>query len=382
MSGRANFTNLSRYSDLCEKTYRRQYQRSFNFIKFNSLLIEQGIGNTVPIILAVDCSFISKSGKHTYGLDNFYHGSASKTEEGLEISAMAVVDVSRNISYSLSVQQTPATKATLVAHQEKETEPETTRINYYLEQLEATVPYLPSSVKHIVTDGFYSKIKWVNGVINLQLHAIGKLRRDANLRYLYQGEYCGRGRPRKYAGKVDFTKQDQLELVTQLDDGVNLYTAIVWSMSLKRLIRLVYIHKNSGSSCGTYALLFSTDLQLDAYSIYIYYKARFQIEFLFRDSKQFTGLEDCQARDLTKLDFHFNSCLTALNLSKLDALEQNDCSGNHRQENVVFSMASYKRRALNHHLLELFINKLGLESTLIKSHPNYQSLYDYGAINA
>ena len=27
---------------------------------------------------------------------------------------------------------------------------------------------------------------------------------------------------------------------------------------------------------------------------------------MFRDSKRFTGLADCQARDLTKLDFHFN----------------------------------------------------------------------------
>jgi len=50
-------------------------------------------------------------------------------------------------------------------------------------------------------------------------------------------------------------------------------------------------------------------------SIYLYYKARFQIEFIFRDSKQFTGLADCQARDLTKLDFHFNSSLTVLKLS-------------------------------------------------------------------
>ena len=48
----------------------------------------------------------------------------------------------------------------------------------------------------------------------------------------------------------------------------------------------------------------------------------------------------------------------------------------------VFSMASYKRRALNYHLLERFIDKLNLDPTLIKSHPNYSNLYDYGAIAA
>ncbi|MEM8675078.1 MAG: transposase, partial [Cyanobacteria bacterium P01_G01_bin.67] len=40
------------------------------------------------------------------------------------------------------------------------------------------------------------------------------------------------------------------------------------------------------------------------------------------------------------------------------------------------------RRGFNSHLLERFISKLDLEPTLIKSHPNYSSLYDYGAIAA
>lgn len=105
------------------------------------------------------------------------------------------------------------------------------------------------------------------------------------------------------------------------------------------------------------------------------YKLRFQIEFLFRDSKQFTGLEDCQARDGLKLEFHFNASLTALNLAKLEARQQH--SG---QEPFVFSMASVKRRALNQHLLERFISNLDLEPSQIKSHPNYPDLCHYGMI--
>jgi hypothetical protein len=161
--------------------------------------------------------------------------------------------------------------------------------------------------------------------------------------------------------------------------SIELYTSVVWSISLKRKIRLVYLLNSKNVDSSTYAVLFSTDLNLDAYSIYLYDKARFQIEFVFRDSKQFTGLADCQARDSTKLDFHFNTSLTALNLAKWDAIQQ------HKQHNsdsdFVFSMGSYKRRAFNHHLLERFIQQLGLEPTLIKSHPNYQSLYDYGLIS-
>lgn len=288
----------------------------------------------------MDCSFIPKSGKQTYGLDYFYNGSASRAEKGLEVSAMAVVDVKNKLGYSLSVQQTPHTEEVVPTSSiEKTEQPEISRINHYLAQLEATVPYLPSSLRYVVADGFYSKIKWVNGVTDLKLEAIGKLRRDANLRYLDRDEYSGRGRPRKYAGKVDLTDYSNFELVTQLSDDVNLYTAVVWSISLKRKIRSVYL-LNTSASDHSYAVLFCTDLKLDPYSIYLYYKARFQIEFVFRDSKQFTGLADCQARDLTKLDFHFNSSLTALNLAKWDAFQQHDSD-----TDFVFSMASYKRRA-------------------------------------
>ncbi|MBE9046478.1 transposase [Pleurocapsales cyanobacterium LEGE 10410] len=108
---------------------------------------------------------------------------------------MAVVDVNHKTAYNLSVQQTP----TGYSSGEKSQQNETTRIDHYLSQLEATVPYLPCSLSYVVSDGFYSKAKWVNGVTDLKLEAIGKLRRDANLRYLNQEQYSGRGRPRKYA---------------------------------------------------------------------------------------------------------------------------------------------------------------------------------------
>lgn len=35
LPGKANFRNLSRYSDLHEKTYSRNFRKSFNFLEFN-----------------------------------------------------------------------------------------------------------------------------------------------------------------------------------------------------------------------------------------------------------------------------------------------------------------------------------------------------------
>ncbi len=91
--GKVNFTSLSRYSQISERSYRRQFQRSFNFIKGNADLIERTIPATARQIIATDCSFVPKSGKATYGIEHFYNGSAGRAEKGLEISVLAIVDV-------------------------------------------------------------------------------------------------------------------------------------------------------------------------------------------------------------------------------------------------------------------------------------------------
>ena len=44
---------------------------------------------------------------------------------------------------------------------------------------------------------------------------------------------------------------------------------------------------------------------------------RFQIEFCYRDSKQFTGLVDCQARHKRQLDFALNASFASLNAAKV-----------------------------------------------------------------
>ena len=122
------------------------------------------------------------------------------------------------------------------------------------------------------------------------------------------------------------------------------------------------------------AVLFSTDINLDALTIYRYYKARFQIEFLCRDAKQFTGLIDCQARSQAKLNLHFNASLSAVTLAKLAARQQNwDAASG-------FSMASLKRRAFNQHLIERITQHLPQGHSLEKSSPDYEELCNYGTL--
>ncbi len=366
--GRVNFTNLSRYSELNEKTYRRHFQAGFDFTSFNLELVTLAHGSYQPLLLVMDGSFMVKSGKKTEGMDWYWNGCTGRAEKGLEISLVAVVDIATATAYAVSAQQTLA---------QTEIPKEITRLDQYLYHLDAVRPHLPPQVRYLAVDAAYAKATFVRGVVDSNLDVISKLRLDANLRYLYTGEQQKRGRPRKYDGKVCFTDLSRWTFLEAVQPNLDLYTQRVWHVSLKREIRVVYlIDRRSPHRVGT-CMLFSTDVHQDPQQIVQFYQLRFQIEFLFRDAKQFAGLEDCQARDLLKTEFHVNASLTALNLAKVETNQSPV-----RQERVPFSMASAKRRALNQHLLNRFIQTLDLEPTLIKSHPNYSTLCNYGIIAA
>ncbi len=394
--GKANFTNLSRYGEYSERTYRRQYQKSVDFIPFHAQTIAAAIEPSREQIAAIDCSFISKSGKQTWGVDNFYNGSISKSQKGLEISVISVVDVSAHQAYTLCVKQTATTerkpipdakptvkkkrKSKSKAKTKTKTEPMISeRVKGYLEQLKTAHAHLPTAVKYLAADSFYSKKSVVDGVVALDLHLVSKLRIDADLRYCYTGEQKPKGAPRKYDGKVDLSDLSRLVFGGELANGTKMYSQVVWHVSLKRKIRIVYLVDQRNPDKQRVALLFSTDTTLDPFRLHEYYKSRFQIEFIFRDAKQFTGLCDCQSRQQQSLAFHFNVSLAALNIAKLEQQKTQSDTGEDSQPQS-FSMATYKRLALNGHLLERFISMLELDQTLIKSHPNYDSLLQYGSL--
>ena len=309
---------------------------------------------------------------------------------------IAVVDMLAHQGYTLSVKQTAKTdrqstplaqptankkrKSKSKSKSKPKAEPVISeRVKGYLEQLKTTRSHLPAAVKYLAADSFYSKKSVVDGVVNLDLHLVSKLRIDADLRYCYTGDRKPKGAPRKYDGKVDLSDLSRLEFGGELANGTKIYSQVVWHVSLKRKIRIVYLVDQRNSDKQRVALLFSTDTTLDSLRLYEYYKSRFQIEFIFRDAKQFTGLCDCQSRQQQSLDFHFNASLAALNIAKL---EQQSTPSETGEETMPqsFSMATYKRLALNGHLLERFISMLGLDPTLIKSHPNYDLLLQYGSL--
>jgi DDE superfamily endonuclease len=365
LPGHATFRNLSRYSSYDERTFSRWYAREFDFVSLNKTAITRVIPPEQEQALVIDASFVPKSGKQTYGLDRFWNGSHGRCEKGLEISALAWLDITANCAYVLSVEQTPPTS--------KATDPESTRIEVYLDQLTRVVSeHDLRHLRYVITDGYYSKQKFIHGVRALGRHQIGKLRIDANLRYLYQGpKRLGPGRPKTYDGKVNWDDLMRFEQIETEDNHIVLYHQVLNHVQFHWNLRVVLV---VDTKHNRRALLFSTDVDLDALTLYRYYKARFQIEFLFRDAKQFTGLCDCQARSQAKLDFHFNASLTAVTLAKLDARQQNGGAGS------SFSMASLKRRAFNQHLIDRIYDQLAKGHRLEKSSPEYEDLCNYGSI--
>ena len=374
LRGRVNFRNLSRYCDYSERTIARQFREPFDWPDFHQRVLMTALDPRAELISAHDASFIPKSGKQTFGLGHFFNGCASRAERGLEISTLAVVEVTRRCAFTLAVAQTPPGEDATKAEQEE------TRVDFYTQQLRAHRHRLPSRVKYHCVDGYYAKKKYIAEVVRLDLHAITKLRSDADCWFLYTGPHPKRrGARRKYDGKVNFQDLSRFEDLGTMEDEphLHLYTAVVWHKTLRRRLRLVVLLNRKDPAKPRFIVLGSTDPELNGHKLVELYAARFQIEFLFRDSKQFTGLLDCQARAAAALDFHCNASLATLNLVRAE-----DLCRQQGQEPHVFSMASWKQCQFNERLLDLFMEQLALDPTWVKNHACYDELRTYGAIAA
>jgi DDE superfamily endonuclease len=293
LRGRVNFRNLSRYCDYAERTSARQLRAPFDWSDLHQRVLMTALAPHAELLSAHDASFISKSGKQTFGLGHCCNGCASRAERGLERSTRAVVDVTRRCACTLASAQTPPGEEAIQAELEE------TRVDFYKQQLREHRHRLPPGVHYHCVDGYYAKKKYIDEVVSLNLHAITKLRSDADCLFLYTGPHPKRrGARRKYAGKVNFRDLSRFEdLGTREDEPhLRLYTAVVWHKTLKRRLRLVVLLNRKDPAKPRFIVLGSTDPDLHGHKLIDLYVARFQIEFLFRDSKQFTGLLDCQAR--------------------------------------------------------------------------------------
>ena len=365
IKGRMNFLQFGRYGKFGEQRYRQQFEKQFNFLKFNKEIIMTHTGNNH--VIAFDPSYISKSGKKTYGLDKYWSGVAKTTKLGLEIGGIAAIDIENNTAFHLEAIQTPTHK--------KLKDNEMSLLDWYAEILVQRKETLNSISKYIVADAYFSKKTFVDNMINKAgMHVISRLRKDADLLYFYKGKPTGKkGRPKTYDGKINLKNIDKkrFECIEDNDD-VTIYSSIIYSKGLKRKIKLVYVKLKKNNK---HLLYFATDIELEALQILDYYKKRFQIEFLYRDGKQHTGLNDCQARSENKLHFHFNASLTAINIAKIKHWLSVP-----KQERGAFSMSNVKTMYHNILLLKRFINVFAIPAYKLINNKNVKELINFGKI--
>lgn len=362
LRGKYNFINMSRYGLYTEQTYRNQMNKPFDWGAFNVNLIQQSCSK--ELILAFDPSYLPKSGKKTAHVGRFWSGKDQAVKPGIEIGSIAVVDILNGTAFSLESVQTPRIS---------KNEPGENLVDHYVKVIIDRIPVMqPLNIRYMAVDAFFSKKRFVDGITSQSsLEIVGRLRNDANLRYQFTGKQNGgRGRKRKYAGKVDVENIDRRKIRFCFEEGdeVQIFSGIVYSVSLERLIRIVYLQNYDQSGTGTtHTIFFSTDLNLSPAKILRYYRQRYQIEFLFRDSKNFAGLEDCQARSESKLHFHVNASLTTVSLAK--ALHYLNIP---KEERDSFSMTDIKVMYFNQFITNFIFSKLALDLSCEK----YRSLYE------
>jgi hypothetical protein len=156
LKGRYCFRNMSRWATFCEHTISRNFAKKFDFYLFEQQFIDSFLQGK-KLIAVVDCSFVTKAGKATFGLDKFFSSTVKKAVKGLELSLIGLVDIQTREAYSLHARQTKSGLGE-----------EENRVDYYLEQIEMVKDYLQGKVEYFVADGFYTKKKVVDKITGLE----------------------------------------------------------------------------------------------------------------------------------------------------------------------------------------------------------------------
>ena len=326
-SGRITMLGLSRWTEKggSYRTIQRFYHSVISWKVIHWLFFRKCfLKPEDEYIVAGDEVVVSKAGKKTYGLDRFFSGIQQQVIAGLSFFTFSLVNVREEQSYPMqatqmvkSAEEKAASKAKAEAKKIKKTgepkkrgrpkgsqnkdkqgvvlNPELLRIQKALQSLLETIG-TTIILKHVVLDGHFGNYPSAFMVRQTNLHLISKLRSDAALYPAFEGEHSGRGPKPKYGSKIDVRKMAAEYLKkTSIEDNLrtNIYQGKFYNKEFAFALNVVVILKtNLDTHAQAHVILFSTDLEQPYEKISKFYSLRFQIEFNFRDAKQYWGLED------------------------------------------------------------------------------------------
>jgi putative transposase len=327
MTGRVTMLGISRWAGPggSYRTVQRFFSQALPWAMLFWVFFRQHIYRSDEVYLLVGDEVVAtKAGKHTHGLDRFFASLYGKPVPGLAFFTFSLVSTQQRRSFPLRVEQVVRSDAEKAASKAKAAAkkptapcaqrrpgrpkgskntpkadgtftPELLRITGWLDALLHLIAGVVS-LTYMVLDGHFGNHNALQMVRQHHLHLISKLRYDAALYFPYTGPYAGRGPHRKYGDKVDY---DNLPRPYLKETTVERYMqTCIYQMQLlhkefTQPLNVVILAKtNLRTQARAHVVLFSSDLELAYAPLVDYYGLRFQIEFNFRDAKQYWGLED------------------------------------------------------------------------------------------
>lgn len=271
-------------------------------------------------ILVGDEVVISKAGQETYGLEHFFSSLVNKPILGLAFFTLSLVNVQQRHSFPLQIEQVIKSEVEKNSELEKsdvkpqekrgrgrpkgsknknKTEvslnPELVRIQ---KMIQALLKLIAGSIhiSYLVVDGHFGHNNALQMARSVNLHIVSKLRHDSALYIPYQNPDPNHRSRRKYGDKLDYRHLPKEYLCASRIEGhiqTEIYQATLLHKEFAQPLNVVILVKtNLKTQARTHVILFSSDLNLSYQKLIEYYELRFQIEFNFRDAKQFWGLED------------------------------------------------------------------------------------------
>jgi putative transposase len=292
-------------------------------------------------LLAGDETIVTKAGKHTPGLDRFFASLYGKPVPGLAFFALSLISIKHRRSFPITLEQVvrtaeekAATRSRATASPVKRTpgrpkgsrtraktapelSPEIARlqklIGSLLERIGGLVP-----LRYLVLDGHFGNAAALQMARACNLHLISKLRADSALYLPYDGPYAGRGPKRIYADKLTVRAIPERYLCqSSIEKNIEtrIYQVQARHKTCSELLNVVCLVKtNLTTQAQAHILLVCSDLTLSFDKVIDYYCLRFQLEFNFRDAKQYWGLEDFMTTHPTRVTNAANLSLFMVNL--------------------------------------------------------------------
>jgi putative transposase len=352
MTGRITQKGISRWTDkgASYRTIQRFFHTHIDWLAVNGCFFLNFVWDRKGVyLLAGDETVISKSGKHTFGLDRFFSSLAERAIPAVACVSIALIHVGKRQAYSLSnaqVVRTEAEKQQAKDRKQKRKDRATKKepakpkgrpkgsknhnkadktLGAELLRIQAQAKKVCAwlqkrlAVSYFVLDGHFGNHLACQMVRSLDLHLISKMRADAAL-YREPSALQKRLRPRlKYGDRLDFAQLPaDLLRSSQTEDGylTQVYPRRCLHKSFDRRLNVVILKKTHLASGRVgHVILFTSDLFLGAEALLDYYTLRFQIEFTFRDAKQYFGLEDFMGVTQTSVTNAMGLCLFLGNLS-------------------------------------------------------------------